>query len=315
MESQPGIGGPVAEMWYACSFIFETNFEKPPIDAPFELASGIFLEPVPKWVVSDDYLLNLLSYSQRERAKEAQIVLSARYEAEALGSPDPSWRGSRPRSIQAVIDEKFFLAATALWLVKPSPLSGQLTCHFDRDLDPQSLRQTSSLYPIRVADVELDNVPTLPDLQRGGDLLQAILSLNRTGSIWTALSLVAKALREGEWTLRFLLQWVAFEALFGPESPSETTFRLSQRIGLFLGESSEERRSIFRQAKDAYSWRSKIVHGVKLHRLTNEKSGKLSEMSEGLLRRSFLKILADKDMVAVLDSGERDSYLDSLAFN
>jgi hypothetical protein len=63
-------------MWYACSIALDSAFESPPISLPVQLAAGIRLEPVPDWVKSDD-VLNLLSWKDRERIREATVTFAA----------------------------------------------------------------------------------------------------------------------------------------------------------------------------------------------------------------------------------------------
>jgi hypothetical protein len=44
-------------------------------------------------------------------------------------------------------------------------------------------------------------------------------------------------------------------------SPNELTYRLSERVAWLLGETVEERCALFQQVKNAYDFRSKVVHG------------------------------------------------------
>ena len=49
----------------------------------------------------------------------------------------------------------------------------------------------------------------------------------------------------------FLILWLVIESLFGPEDAREITFRLSQRLALFMGTDSEETRALFRKRRRA----------------------------------------------------------------
>lgn len=298
-------------MWRAYSIPENCWFDDPPISAAFHLAGGVHLEPTPDWV-KDGEASKYLSWSQRENVENSQLAFSMAYEADAVGTPDPNWRGSRPKSIQSVVDEKFALAAFALWLSKPSPLSCGTVLHFDCEGDPASIRQTSSLYPILVMEQEALCTPTIDDLKLGGEVLEKMLTVDRQTSLWTAIQMMLMSLRERKWELRYLLQWIALEALFGPEEPNETTFRLSHRVALFLSDNLDERRQTFRDAKVAYRWRSKIVHGGRLGKLSGEKSLELSENTEGFLRKSFRKIFLTSALLARFE-GDREQFLDDLA--
>jgi hypothetical protein len=55
--------------------------------------------------------------------------------------------------------------------------------------------------------------------------------------------------------------WIAFEALFAPDTKTELRFRASLRIAQYLGSDAEERRAIAAGLRKAYDWRSRIVHG------------------------------------------------------
>lgn len=298
-------------MWYACSIAVDSYFENYLVRGPVELAGGIKLERIPEWVKSEESL-QLLSSRDRQKIKDASIAFATEYEAEALGSPDPGWTGSTQRSIQGVIDEKFALASVTLWLVCPSPLSCGPTLHFGRKEDPASLRQTSSLHRVRIREDENENVPSAADLKRTGELLASILSLQRTGSTWIALRMLVRALTESMWEARYLWEWVVLEALFGPEDSNETTYRLSQRIAWFLAGSFEERQELFTSTKRAYNWRSKIVHGGRLSKLTPEKSQEMTIFTESAVRKSLMKVLSSPDLIKIFNDTGRDSYLAEL---
>lgn len=55
--------------------------------------------------------------------------------------------------------------------------------------------------------------------------------------------------------------WIAFEALFAPDTKTELRFRASLRIARYLGSDGEERRAIAGGLRKAYDWRSHVVHG------------------------------------------------------
>lgn len=300
-------------MWYACSISLNRWFNNSPISNHVELSSGVCIEPVPSWVKEDD-ALKLLSWTDREHIRDAELAFAVEYEADALGSPDPEWKGTSPRSIQSVVDEKISLASVALWLAKPTRLTCGPILHFGRKGDSASLRQAGSLRPVLIREEEKENVPTTQDIAQARHLLSVILSLRRDATIWTAMRMLIPALTESVWESRFLWQWVVLEALFGPESPHETTYRLAQRISLFVGNEPDERKRLFDESKQAYSWRSKIVHGRRLSKLKSEKAEELTKTTEHLIRIALTKILLTPDYLYQFDGKERDSFLDGLAF-
>jgi hypothetical protein len=301
-------------MWHAYCIPKGCWFDDLPVNTPFHLAAGIYLEPVPDWV-KDQQASENLSWGDRENIKDAQFAFMTSYEADALGSPDPEWAGTKPRAIQDTINERFSLAAFALWLAKPSTLSAGTTLHFDRENDPTSVRQAATLYNILVMESEESNEMDAADLRLGSEFLERLLTLHRPSSLWTAIQMLLLGLRESRWELRYLTQWIAIEALFGAKETNETTFRLSQRLALFLGEDISARREIFGFAKKAYGQRSNVVHGVRLEKLSKEKSLEFSAWTERHIRASFHKILLDPDLIATFGNGRsRDDYLDHLSF-
>ncbi len=161
---------------------------------------------------------------------------------------------------------------------------------------------------------EETNIPSRQDIVQAGELLGTLLFLGRNGNLWTAIRWLILGLTEQLWDTRYLLQWIALEALFGPDSAQETTYRLSQRIGLFIAGDTEKGKSIFENAKKAYSWRSKIVHGRRLTKLTAEQSAELSLTTESIIRDGIIKILKDPANIKLFDSKQRDEFLDGLAF-
>jgi len=236
-------------VWYSCA-VANAWFDD--LTLPVELTAGIRLEPVPDWVKAEEALKDL-SWRERERIRSAEVTFAAEYEADALGSPDPNWNGTSQRGIQSVVDDKFALANTALWIVKPSRLTSGPVLHFDRKGDATSLRQDGSLRPVALGPDEDLTELTAADLELGRQLLVRILDLRRRdSSVWSAVWMMVSAIAERNWELRYLLEWVALEALFGPDNSGETTHRLAQRIGLFLGNDSEERKRLFGEAKEGY---------------------------------------------------------------
>lgn len=300
-------------MWYACSISLNSHFEGLSVDTPVALGSGIRIERIPEWVKADE-ALKLLSWKDRENIKDAELAFASEYESDALGSPDPDWNGASPRSIQASIDEKFSLLSVTLWLSKPSTLTCGPTLHFGKMGEPDSLRTAGVLRPVLINEAENNNVPSLDDLKKAGDLLASVLGIQRSGSVWVAIRMLIRALTENMWEARYFWDWVVLEAIFGPENPNETTYRLSQRIGLFLGRDAESRKRIFDNAKNAYIWRSKIAHGGRLGKLTPERSQEMTEITEGMIREAMVKILSNQELLLKFNSKNRDEYLDSLLF-
>jgi hypothetical protein len=102
------------------------------------------------------------------------------------------------------------------------------------------------------------------------------------------------------------------EAVFGPEDGREITYRLSQRVGFFLGASRVEARQLFDTAKAGYGFRSKIVHGQWKEDLNATKRMAKAEI---LFRLALVRILQDLALVTTFSTKKRENFLDSLVFN
>jgi hypothetical protein len=68
--------------------------------------------------------------------------------------------------------------------------------------------------------------------------------------------------------------WIALESLFTSDSSQEVTFRASLRIAAFLGQTADERESIYSDIRHSYNWRSAIVHGDTIN------PGKIKELNK-----------------------------------
>src|SRR5439155_23539343 len=58
--------------------------------------------------------------------------------------------------------------------------------------------------------------------------------------------------------------WIAFEALLIPKDNAELSYRASLRIARLLDTDAYGRKRAFREARDSYKTRSKVVHGTEV---------------------------------------------------
>jgi len=187
--------------------------------------------------------------------------------------------------------------------------------HFDRPGEETSIRESSAFDGLLPHVRDLEGQYSVDDLSLARQLNESLVALTRAGTTWTATRLLWKALQERMWEARFLLQWVALEALFGSSNPQEITFRLSQRAAFFLANSRDHARELFGIAKTGYGWRSKTVHGLRLSKLSPDESAEISHQAECLLRQTFCRILTDPKLAAHFDGRSREEFLDSLIFS
>ena len=277
----------------------------------FDFSGGLRLSALPGWVRGQQMLEGLSRYDQ-QAVDEATHALVLTYPADALGSPDPDWTGRNPKSIQESKYEIGLLANFALWLARGSPASFAIALHARHhgdDLVIQQIRRSSELlcHPDDV-DARIEEA----DLPRVAALHMSLLDVTRETSVWTAFRAAWAGLQMNVESVRYLLFWVALEALFGTEDGREITFRLSQRLGFFLGTTREEARELFKAAKAGYGFRSKIVHGRwKQDPNATKRMGEV----ESLFRGAFVRILEAQALVDTFSTNRREEFLDGLAFD
>jgi hypothetical protein len=281
---------------------------------PVPLAPGITLHAAPAWLTDEQDWHVELGLLDREAVKEATTVFVAEYEADALGSADPNWTGRGPRSIQNSVDVSLALSSLALWIARPSPLACGIVMHFEAFRDEPVLRSGRRLEPIIVSETEAKNELTDDDFQIAAPLATALVRMPRGGALWTAISMLLRSLPERQIEIRYLLHWVALEALFGPDSGGETVHQLSERIAFFLGTTPDEKRKHFATAKSLYDIRSKIVHGRVPKKFVGDASLHMIGETEQIVRLALRKILLDHELTSRFASDARNEYLAGLAF-
>ncbi len=123
-------------------------------------------------------------------------------------------------------------------------------------------------------------------------------------AIWAGLSSYAS-------DIRYMLFWVALEALFGPDDGTELSHKLAERIAFFIADNPEDARTLFKMTKKCYGLRSKIVHGRWHHSPIIHQS---MQETESIVRSAFRRILEDPEAMATFASRKRDEYLCDLLF-
>lgn len=276
-----------------------------------EFAGGLRLTAMPHWVEKQG-LLDGLSTHDREAVRLSSHAFVVSYEAAALGEPDPNWTGAYPKSIQESKCELCLLGNLALWLIKPSPVCFSVVIHapqFGAEPVAQQVQCSRSTLLCHPNDVAARI--TASDLYIAPGLHQGLASVSPGTALFTAIRATWAGLQMNIEEIRFALFWIALEALFGPEDAREITYRLSQRLGFFLGASQSEARELFLKAKKGYGFRSKIVHGR--WKEDPENTTRMAE-TEALLRRSLVRVMESKDLTATFSGKSREGFLDDLVF-
>jgi len=156
------------------------------------------------------------------------------------------------------------MANLALWVAKPSPAGFTVVIHAPEYPSGPLVQRASSHSPLLCHPRHDPSQVTLEDIDLAAALHIGLVETMKNGrdtSLWTVARSLWAGLQMNNPPIRCALFWVSLEALFGPEDGREITYRLSQRLGLFLGRDRSEARNLFVMAKRGYAFRSRIVHG------------------------------------------------------
>ncbi len=231
-----------------------------------EMSDGIGIGPIPQWCQGTK-VTDQVSKVTAHNLREASIAFICNYESSHLGELQPNAKGRGPRSWQDYADSMIRYANTSLWISKPSTIGFQLIIHADiEDGQSNSAMSIESWSSALCQTLDERNSITTEDVDTARKIHSAFVSMQEAQGapiiLLGAVHYLWKALIEYAWESRFVFLWIVVEALFGPDDGREITYRLSNRVAHFLGNSQAERRRIFDKTKSAYIWRSKIVHGV-----------------------------------------------------
>ncbi len=286
-----------------------------PIDFCRSLSSGADLGNVKIIQIPDSLRnmqgLNYLSFIQKERFEDSEFMFVCEYQADSLGDVDKEWKGEKQRSKQDAATESILFANLAMWIVKPTGISGKTVFHVENIDSYPVMRQASSVFSYlpnsRYATDEFGRV----ELNCAKDLNLILQSLSKKSSLWVPIHSLIQALTAPYPEVRFLLLWVALESLFGCDS--EITHKISERIAFFLGSRKGVAKEIYEKVRRSYKLRSKIVHGRDVASQSEQSEGILYE-TEFFVRDSLFKILENSQLRGVFDGQRREEYLNNLIF-
>ena len=288
----------------------------PTTQIPF--GGGFLLKDVPRWLRDESTLQNF-SRHDRDQIKFAQHAFVAEY-PDDLDDPDKDLKDKK-RTVREAKFETLLLAGLALWLVDPSPASFTAVFHTtpwwpsgkERVGEPvQALRYVDSYSAVRVFPPHEGEFTSLTQAIRAGKFHPILLGIGRKGPVWTATRAVWAAITTPAVDLRYLLFWIALEALFGANDTNEIAYKLAQRITFFASDSSKQARADFRVVKQCYGMRSKIVHGKWEG---DPKMAEVLKTTEEMTRKIFLYLLCHPDILAVFQSTKRDEFLEDWVFS
>lgn len=281
-----------------------------PSGASFSFSGDAHIDAVPAWLREDLFVKELGLQDQDELARCTHCLIHDYHVAQPLSSVPAS--GAKPRSIHGVKVDLSYLVNLSLWLQHDSRAgfslvfrAEELSGDFKVQKPPARHDRFLCLDPTRAIVHE--------DLVSAQKLYSALSTIPRHSAPWTACRAVTSALQMRRGQIRDLLLWIALEALFG--SDTEITYRLSQRVALFVADDRAEARQIFAEVKQGYKVRCKLAHG-EWGRDTDDQEKFTSHIArtETLVRRCFVRLLRDEASLAQFCGKNRNVFLDSLPF-
>ena len=151
--------------------------------------------------------------------------------------------------------------------MRPSAIGFSVVLEFSEAHSSWQSRGVKTVSWLKPLDAYQYDLPSRGELDSARRIYSALWRLPREGAVWRAVRTLWLALISESPEARYLQLWTALEALFGPQDGAEITYRLAERIALFLHGRSSETAEIARRTKKAYSLRSKVVHGRSIENL------------------------------------------------
>jgi hypothetical protein len=108
----------------------------------------------------------------------------------------------------------------------------------------------------------------------------------------------------------------AMEAMFA-SSQAELAHQLSERVACYLGDSLDARLDVYRQVKEAYGIRSKVVHGSTVKEGEAPKIIQAANNCDLIMREVLVRVIGDAGESAVFDlaAPEFDKYFQERVFS
>jgi hypothetical protein len=249
--------------------------------------------------------------------QKARLAFVAKYEADSMGDPDPDWKGLSPRSKQDRALDAIRFANIAAWLARSSALGFEFFLHLNVEkIGGVTIWHSGTFFALRTHPDYDRAILDTADLLKARELAAALATVPRPGVLATAARMLWFALTEEQWDARFLLLWVALEAIFGPEDyySKRVSTEIPRRIARLFGRDRKDEVEAYQIVEDSYDWRSRVAHGQRVTGMTEAKSKDLVRYAEGMARTAFRRILKTPELIATFsDSDRREAHLDALA--
>lgn len=291
------------------------------LEEPFPLLEGIYLAWTPSIVtklISDRMKLAMggLEYLDLIGGRSPAVFTYATAEV-----------SYQPLQILAVWHNRIYEFLFCLWLIRDNSLNASLGFVFSVNTegkDVGSSNSRSALYTcangcrrsVEFSRAELVEARDLYErFQHIGKGKKRPFSLNPveqvepTGrvmsadavpALWRASYFVDSARDCSDLAVKVAHYTTCLEVLFSTDS-SEISYKLAERVALFLGDTFEERKRLFDRVKRLYSVRSKVVHGDVFSEKKTKSVGAISQDADDLLRRVMRRILVSEELCELFE--------------
>lgn len=313
---EAGVTKPVP--WYTVAPLKNERALSSDIVLPFELAAGVSLSAPPA-EYHDPAIASWIEkcHGSERGFQKARVAFVAKYEADSMGDPDPDWKGPSPRSKQDRALDAIRFANIAAWLARPSALGFEFFLHLNVEkIGGVTIWHSGTFFALRTHPDYDGAIVSRADLTKTRELAEALATVPRPGVLATAARMMWFALTEDQWDTKFLLLWVALEALFGPEDyyAKRASAEIPRRVARLFGRDRKEEVEAYRIVEDSYDWRSRVAHGQRVTGMTEAKSKDLVRFAEGMVRTAFRRVLKEPSLIETFsDSNRREAHLDALA--
>ncbi len=278
------------------------------------LGPGVRIIPLPAFL-GETAIHEEIGKKSTAWVKACDYAIAVEFDAASPKESDPDWSGKTPQNKEARATELVYLSYFALWLAKPTELAFHVLflAHHHNDRWEYVWHNEFRLMSPNAEDAKANL--THPDLELAGQILKALISIKRGSAVWVAVRSILEAHQQDWWDGRYLYNWIGLEALFGPENPTEITYRLSLRASYFISREPDQRKALFSTIRELYGLRSRVVHGFRISNPVPEDQKAALDETERIIRQALLRIFTEPAMANNFVGKKREEFLENLVFS
>jgi hypothetical protein len=189
--------------WFTFGIIRE-RWRLASVPVPFEFAPNVRLQQLPDWVRQPSSY-DPLRAEVIEALDDEQWCIGVDYQADALGTPDPNWKGAGQRDLQTAAASDIHCVVLSLWLAKRVCIGGDIIVDANASGVEWGTRRMGTHDRMLTMPAYQQSEFEVADLERAKALYIAIDGLPDECNIHTALASTERALTEVTFALRHIL--------------------------------------------------------------------------------------------------------------